>query len=74
MPLVIGHFTGDLGKASYSQMITSPSSPEAGAIFLFYQIDVSFPSKPPVSLVMAVLPIPVDQDVFRSFVLSGQVI
>lgn len=52
-----------------SLMITSPSFPELGAFMLvcFYQIDISFLSKPPVTLVMAILPIPVGQHVFRTF-------
>lgn len=54
--------------------ITLP--PRTGAFLLvcFYQIDISFLSKPPVTLVMAILPIPVGQHVFRSFLLSKQVI
>ena len=59
-----------------SLMITSPSFLELGAFLLvcFCQIDISFLSKPLVTLVMAILPIPVSQHVFRSFLLSKQVI
>lgn len=68
-------FLGSMGKANCSQVIISPFFPKAGAFYLliFNQIYVGFPSKPPFSVIMAILSIPVDHHVFSSFLLSGKV-